>query len=341
MKRTIDIIAGGAGFVGSHLVSECLKQGHYVIVIDNFYTGRIQNLREVIESIHGSKLQIKNMNIARMDITEAIELRELAYKYGDELRIFNLACPASPPAYQQMPIQTLDTCYTGTKQMLDLAKTLHAKVFVHTSTSEVYGDPLVHPQTEDYRGNVSCTGIRACYDEGKRVAETLICEYQRQYGLNTKIARLFNTYGPHMDPLDGRVVSNFIIQALQSKPITIYGDGSQTRSFCYVSDTVRGLLALADSDDAFHGPVNIGNDHEFTILQLTETLTNLLPFKPDIQYCGLPADDPTRRKPDLTLARQYLDYEPTVQLHEGLQYTIEYFKQELAHGNVLKAKWEK
>ena len=303
------IVTGGAGFLGSHLCKRLLEDGHEVISVDNFYTSSKQNIIELLDNPY--------FEILRHDITFPL------YLEGDE--IYNLACPASPIHYQCDPVQTTKTCVHGAINMLGLAKRIKAKIF-QASTSEVYGDPKVHPQTENYLGHVNPIGIRSCYDEGKRCAETLFFDYYRQHSLNIKVARIFNTYGPNMHPNDGRVVSNFIMQALNGKPITIYGDGKQSRSFCYVDDLIDGFIRLMDSSDDFTGPVNLGNPVEFTIRELAENIIELTNSKSEIVNKPLPQDDPMQRQPDITLATNELNWKPSVNLKEGLIKTIEYFE---------------
>lgn len=310
------LVTGGAGFLGSHLCERLLKDHADVICVDNFYTGSKVN----IEHLMGNPY----FELIRHDITFPL------YLEIDE--IYNLACPASPVHYQFDPVQTTKVNVHGSINMLGLAKRTKAKI-LQASTSEVYGDPEVHPQREDYRGNVNPLGIRACYDEGKRCAETLFFDYHRQHKVRIKVARIFNTYGPRMHPNDGRVVSNFIIQALTNRPITVYGDGSQTRSFCYVDDMIEGLVRLMNTPDDFTGPVNLGNPHEVSILELAETIIELTGSKSEIVFKPLPYDDPRRRCPDITLARTVLQWEPKVPLREGLKKTIEYFD------NCLRAEW--
>ncbi|MGC8720694.1 MAG: UDP-glucuronic acid decarboxylase family protein [Thermodesulforhabdaceae bacterium] len=310
------LVTGGAGFLGSHLCERLLKDNADVICVDNFYTGSKVN----IEHLMGNPY----FELIRHDITFPL------YLEIDE--IYNLACPASPVHYQSDPVQTTKVNVHGSINMLGLAKRTKAKI-LQASTSEVYGDPEVHPQREDYRGNVNPLGIRACYDEGKRCAETLFFDYHRQHKVRIKVARIFNTYGPRMHPNDGRVVSNFIIQALTNRPITVYGDGSQTRSFCYVDDMIEGLVRLMNTPDDFTGPVNLGNPHEVSILELAETIIELTGSKSEIVFKPLPYDDPRRRCPDITLARTVLQWEPKVPLIEGLKKTIEYFD------NCLRAEW--
>jgi len=301
-------VTGGAGFLGSHLCERLVSQGHEVLCIDNYFTGSKNNVRHLIDN--------PLFEMMRHDVTFPL------YIEVDE--IYNLACPASPIHYQHDPVQTTKTSVHGAINMLGLAKRIKAKIF-QASTSEVYGDPLVHPQTEDYWGHVNPTGIRSCYDEGKRCAETLFFDYHRQHNLRIKIARIFNTYGPRMHPEDGRVVSNFIVQALRGDPITIYGDGSQSRSFCYVDDLINIFTLLMDSGDDFTGPMNTGNPIEFTIYELAEKVIALIGSKSEIVFRPLPADDPKQRQPDITLARDKFGWEPAVALEEGLKPTIDYF----------------
>jgi UDP-glucuronate decarboxylase len=303
------LITGGAGFLGSHLCDKLLNQGHEVICLDNLYTGQKKNV------FHN--LNNPNFEFIRHDITEPIRL--------EVDQIYNLACPASPVHYQNNPVGTTKTCVHGSINMLGLAKRIGARI-LQASTSEVYGDPEVHPQTEDYKGCVNPVGIRSCYDEGKRCAETLFFDYHRQHDVSIKVMRIFNTYGPRMHPDDGRVVSNFIVQALSGVDITIYGDGSQTRSFCYVDDLLNGMVSLMNSPEEFTGPVNIGNPDEFTIKQLAEKVIELTGSKSKIIFKDLPSDDPTRRRPDISLAKKELNWQPMIKLEEGLQSTIDYFK---------------
>lgn len=310
MSKTI-LVTGGAGFIGSHLCEKLIEQGHYVTCLDNFFTGSKKNIEHLIDN--------KHFKLIRHDITEPIRLE------ADE--IYNLACPASPVHYQYNAIKTIKTSVLGVTNMLGIAKRTNAKI-LQASTSEVYGDPLMHPQKEEYWGNVNPIGIRSCYDEGKRVAETLMMDYHRQHNVDIKIIRIFNTYGPRMAENDGRVVSNFIIQSLKNQDITIYGDGSQTRSFCYVDDLVRGMMALMNKD-GFHGPVNVGNDGEFTIKELAELVIKFTNSSSKIVYKPLPSDDPVKRRPDLTLAKKELNYKPTIKLEDGLKKTIEYFESTL------------
>ncbi len=308
MEQKTILVTGGAGFIGSHLCEKLLNQGNYVICLDNFFTGSKKNIEHLLDN--------KKFEFIRHDVTEEIRL--------EVNQIYNLACPASPVHYQYNPIKTIKTSVLGITNMLGLAKRVKARI-LQASTSEVYGDPLMHPQKEVYWGNVNTIGIRSCYDEGKRVAETLMMDYHRQNNVDTRIIRIFNTYGPRMAKNDGRVVSNFIVQALNGEDITIYGDGSQTRSFCYVDDLVRGMISLMEKDNYFE-PVNIGNDGEFTIKELAEQVIELTGSKSKIIYKDLPSDDPTKRRPDLTRARKELGYEPTVKLRDGLIKTIQYFE---------------
>ena len=304
------LVTGGAGFLGSHLCEKLLNRNYDVLCVDNFFTGSKDNIRHLLGNPH--------FELIRHDVTFPL------YVEVDE--IYNLACPASPIHYQYDPVQTTKTSVHGAINMLGLAKRVKAKI-LQASTSEVYGDPEVHPQTEDYWGRVNPIGLRACYDEGKRCAETLFFDYFRQYGLRIKVARIFNTYGPGMQPNDGRVVSNFIMQALTNTPITIYGKGEQTRSFCYVDDLVDGLILLMESPDELTGPVNLGNPGEFTILELAEQVIVQTGSKSKIIFNPLPSDDPKQRKPDITLARTQLRWEPKIDLRAGLRDTIAYFKQ--------------
>lgn len=310
MKRIL--VTGGAGFIGSHLCERLLNDGHDVICLDNFFTGSKDNIRHLIGNDH--------FELVRHDVTKEF--------FAEVDEIYNLACPASPPHYQYNAIKTIKTSVLGGLHMLGLAKRCNAKI-LQASTSEVYGDPKVHPQTEDYWGNVNPIGIRSCYDEGKRCAETLMMDYHRQNNVDTRIVRIFNTYGPKMAVNDGRVVSNFIIQALQNKDITIYGDGSQTRSFCYVSDLVDGLIKMMNNPQGFVGPVNLGNPSERTILEFAKYIIELTNSSSKIIFEPLPQDDPTQRKPDISLAKKELDWEPRVDLEEGLKKTIEYFDKKL------------
>lgn len=307
------LVTGGAGFVGSHLIDALLKQGHDVLCVDNLFTGSRRN----IAHLHNHP----NFELMRHDVTFPL------YVEVDE--IYNLACPASPVHYQRDPVQTTKTSVHGAINMLGLAKRLKCKIF-QASTSEVYGNPKVHPQTEDYWGNVNPVGPRACYDEGKRCAETLFFDYHKQHGLEIKVARIFNTYGPRMHHADGRVVSNFVVQALEGKDITIFGDGSQTRSFCYVDDLVDGFIRFMDTDSNVSGPMNLGNPNEFTIKELAEQVVEMTGSKSRIVHRDLPADDPQQRQPDISFAKRQLGWEPKVQLSEGLGFTINYFENLLA-----------
>jgi UDP-glucuronate decarboxylase len=307
--RKRSLVTGGAGFLGSHLCKRLLDEGHNVLCADNLYTGTKDNLRDLLDD--------PNFEFMRHDITFPL------YVEVDE--IYNLACPASPIHYQHDPVQTTKTSVHGAINMLGLAKRVKAKIF-QASTSEVYGDPTVHPQTEDYWGHVNPIGQRACYDEGKRCAETLCFDYQRQHGLQIKVGRIFNTYGPNMSPNDGRVVSNFIVQALQGQPITIFGDGSQTRSFCYADDLIEAFIRIMNTPDDFTGPVNLGNPNEFTIAELAELVIELTGSKSRIDYQPLPSDDPRQRCPDIGMAKKYLDWSPTIELREGLMRTIPFFE---------------
>jgi UDP-glucuronate decarboxylase len=313
------LVTGGAGFIGSHLCERLLASGHEILCVDNFFTGRRTNVSHLLEDPH--------FELLRHDITFPL------YVEVDE--IYNLACPASPVHYQFDPVQTTKTSVLGAINMLGLAKRLRAKL-LQASTSEVYGNPAVHPQTEDYWGNVNPNGRRSCYDEGKRCAETLCFDYHRQHGVLIKVARIFNTYGPRMHPNDGRVVPNFVVQALTGEPITVYGDGTQTRSFCYVSDLVDGLVRLMAADDEVTGPVNLGNPGEFTILELAEMVINLTNSPSSIAYASLPADDPVQRRPDITRARERLGWQPRIPLEEGLQRMIPYFEQRLRRNIALQ-----
>lgn len=303
------LITGGAGFLGSHLAEQLLLQGHYVLCVDNYFTGNKNNVLHLLDN--------PRFELMRHDVTFPL------YVEVDE--IYNLACPASPIHYQHDPVQTTKTSVHGAINMLGLAKRVGAKI-LQASTSEVYGDPSVHPQREEYWGNVNPIGIRSCYDEGKRCAETLFFDYHRQHQLRIKVMRIFNTYGPRMHPDDGRVVSNFIVQALRGEPITIYGDGSQTRSFCYVDDLIKGMISLMESSDDFTGPVNIGNPNEFTIMQLAEVIVEAVGSSSKIITQPLPSDDPKQRQPDISLAKQTLSWEPSVELQEGVRKTIDYFR---------------
>lgn len=306
MNETI-LVTGGAGLIGSNLCENLINENFHVICLDNFLTSSKNNIAHLMSK--------SNFELIEHDITEPISLKVD--------KIFNLACPASPVHYQKDPIKTLKTSVLGIINMLELAKQNNARI-LQASTSEIYGDPLVHPQKEEYCGNVNTIGIRSCYDEGKRTAETLLMDYHRQYNLDTRIVRIFNTYGPKMAKNDGRVVSNFILQAIHNEDITVYGDGSQTRSFCYVDDLIKGLQALMNKEN-YHLPVNLGNDGEFTVKELAEKIIKLTNSKSKIIYKALPSDDPIKRKPDLTRAREVLNYEPKIKLEDGLKKTIEYF----------------
>ena len=310
MKRIL--VTGGAGFLGSHLCRKLVNDGNYVICMDNLYTGKMSNIEDLLDN--------KNFEFIKHDVTKRINLKV------DQ--IYNAACPASPPAYQKSPTYTVKTCFLGVMNMLDLAKKNNATM-LQFSTSEIYGDPEVHPQTEDYRGNVNPIGIRACYDEGKRVGETLMFDYLREFGSKIKVIRIFNTYGPNMDINDGRVVSNFITQALKGEDITIYGDGTQTRSFCYVDDLIESIVKMMNSDESFAGPVNLGNPGEFTMLELANLIIKLTKSKSKIVFKELPSDDPTKRKPNISLAKEKLGWEPKINLEKGLKKTIAYFKKEV------------
>ena len=303
------LITGGAGFIGSHLCKKLLDEGNEILCLDNFYTGAKANVLELTVNPY--------FEVIRHDVIIPMHFEV------DE--IYNLACPASPVHYQHDPVQTVKTSIMGAINVLDLAKRLNIRV-LQASTSEVYGDPSVHPQTEDYWGNVNPVGIRSCYDEGKRCAETLFFDYHRQYGTDIKVIRIFNTYGPNMHPNDGRVVSNFIVQALKGEDLTIYGDGSQSRSFCYVDDLVDGIIKMMNAEKGFIGPVNLGNPIEFTIMELAEKVLALTGSKSKLTFKPLPEDDPKQRCPDISLAKSKLGWEPQVKLEEGLVKTIEYFK---------------
>jgi len=307
------LVTGGAGFLGSHLSDRLLSEGHEVIAVDNFFTGN----KRIVWHLGDNK----NFELIRHDVTFPLYLEVDA--------IYNLASPASPIHYQRDPVQTTKTSVLGAINMLGLAKRLGVKIF-QASTSEVYGDPEVHPQPESYWGRVNPIGPRACYDEGKRAAETLFFDYHRQHGMPIRVARIFNTYGPRMAPDDGRVVSNFVLQALRGEPLTIYGDGSQTRSFCYVSDLVDGFVRLMDNDKDLVGPVNLGNPGEFTMKELADAVIDVTGSKSTIEHKPLPQDDPKQRQPDISLAKKELGWEPTIQLREGLEKTVEYFRGVLA-----------
>ena len=307
------LVTGGSGFLGSHLCEQLICEGHEVICVDNFFTGAKENLNNIVNN--------KRFELIRHDITLPlfIEIDE----------IYNLACPASPIHYQHDPVQTLKTSVVGSINMLGLSKRVGAKIF-QASTSEIYGDPEVHPQTEDYWGNTNPIGFRSCYDEGKRCAETLFFDYHRKHNLNIKLARIFNTYGPRMHPNDGRVVSNFIVQALRSEPITIYGDGTQTRSFCYVDDLISAFRKFMDTDDDIIGPINLGNPSEITVISLARKILDMTNSASEIIFKKLPSNDPIRRQPDISKAKAQLDWEPKVSLEDGLNKTIDYFTKKLA-----------
>jgi UDP-glucuronate decarboxylase len=302
------LVTGGAGFIGSHLCERLLKEEHDVLCLDNFFTGRRDNIVPLLDN--------QRFELIRHDVIEPILL--------EVDQIYNLACPASPIHYQYNPVKTVKTSVMGTINMLGLAKRVHARI-LQASTSEVYGDPLVHPQTEDYWGNVNPIGLRSCYDEGKRIAETLMMDYHRQNQVDTRIARIFNTYGPRMLENDGRVVSNFIVQALRGQPLTLYGEGDQTRSFCYVDDLVEGLVRLMNADN-LHEPVNLGNPGEFTIKQLAEEVARICGSEANVKYLPLPQDDPKQRQPNISRAQELLGWNPTISLREGLEKTVAYFK---------------
>ncbi len=303
------LVTGGAGFLGSHLCRELVRQGQEVLCVDNFFTGHKRNIGELLDE--------PNFELIRHDIVNPVFL--------EVDQIYNLACPASPEHYQYNPVKTIKTSVMGTIHMLGLAKRVKARV-LQASTSEVYGDPQVHPQPESYWGHVNPVGVRSCYDEGKRCAETLCFDYHRQNHVEIKVARIFNTYGPNMDVNDGRVVSNFIVQALQGKPLTIYGDGSQSRSFCYLDDMVAGLIALMESPAEFTGPMNLGNPTEMTVKDLAEMVLELTGSSSPIDHRPLPADDPVQRQPDITLAKEKLGWQPTIELNNGLGHTISFFR---------------
>lgn len=305
------LVAGGAGFIGSHLCRRLLNEGNQVICVDNLFTGSKENIKDLMSNF--------NFEFIRHDITVPLSV--------EVDKIYNLACPASPVHYQLDPIKTMQTSVLGAMNLLELAKRLNARI-LQASTSEVYGDPdpRFHPQSESYWGNVNPIGIRSCYDEGKRVAETLFFDYHRQYNLAIKVIRIFNTYGPYMNPEDGRVVSNFIVQALRGEDITIYGEGKQTRSFCFVDDLVDGMIRLMESEDGFTGPCNVGNPGEFTMLELAEKVIKQTGSNVKLVYKPLPQDDPKQRRPDISLAKEKLDWEPKINLDQGLEKTIEYFK---------------
>jgi UDP-glucuronate decarboxylase len=308
MNETV-MVTGGAGFLGSHLCEKLVKQGHDVLCIDNLFTGRKDNIRHLLSE--------SNFEFTRHDVTFPL--------YVEVGQIFNLACPASPVHYQHDPVQTIKTSVHGAINMLGLAKRVGARI-LQASTSEVYGDPAVHPQTEDYWGNVNPIGIRSCYDEGKRCAETLFFDYHRQHAVDIKVVRIFNTYGPRMQPNDGRVVSNFIVQALKGEDITIFGDGSQTRSFCYVDDLIEAMVRMMQTDSDVTGPINIGNPGEFTMIELAEAVLKIVGGTSKIAFRPLPMDDPKQRQPDISLAKEKLDWTPKISLADGLIPTIDYFR---------------
>lgn len=326
MKETLILVTGGAGFLGSNLCKVLVKQGNYVVCMDNLFTGQKENIKDLLDK--------DNFVFIEHDVTEPIPVTTI-FNFKTQkctaaqlCQIYNLACPASPMHYQADPVKTLKTNVFGAIHVLELANSTNA-VVLQASTSEVYGDSQVSPQPESYRGNVNPIGIRACYDEGKRAAEALFFDYQRMYGVIIKVIRIFNTYGPNMHLQDGRVVSNFIIQAMKNEDITIYGDGMQTRSFCFVSDLIQGMIRLMNSSSELHGPINMGNTEEFTIKALAELVIHLLDSKSKIAYMPLPEDDPYQRKPDIAQAKQMLGWEPQIRLHEGLEKTIRYFKERL------------
>ena len=306
------LITGGAGFLGSALSKRLLKEGNEIWCLDNFFTGKMENIADLLADPH--------FHLINQDIINPVDV--------PVDQIYNLACPASPVHYQQEPVHTAKTCFLGALNVLELAKKYDAAV-LQASTSEIYGDPLVHPQTEEYKGNVNPVGIRSCYDEGKRIAETLFFDHARQYGTKIRIVRIFNTYGPYMDSKDGRVVSNFIIQALKGEKITVYGDGSQTRCFCYVDDMIEAFIRMMNNPQGFVGPVNLGNPVEMTVKELAEKIIWLTGSSSSLEHRELPQDDPTRRKPDISLARKKLGWEPKVSLEQGLQKTITYFKMQI------------
>ena len=310
------LITGGAGFLGSHLVERLLNEGNDVICLDNFYTGTRENLKNLVES--------GNLEIIRGDVTNPFTFEVDA--------IMNLACPASPIHYQRYPVETTRTSILGALNSLDLARKLEIPVF-QASTSEVYGDPTISPQIESYWGNVNPIGIRSCYDEGKRAAETLFMDYNRQYGTQIRLARIFNTYGPRMSINDGRVVSNFIVQALTNQPITIYGDGSQTRSFCYVTDLIDGFIRIMEKKDSIVGPINLGNPNEFSMLELANEIIEITGSKSKLHFEPLPEDDPKQRRPDITLANKELKWEPKIQLREGISKSVDYFRAKISNLN--------
>ena len=308
------LVTGGAGFIGSHLCERLLSEGHEVICVDNFFTGRRENILHLLDN--------HLFELLRHDVIEPLLL--------EVDQVYNLACPASPVHYQYNPVKTVKTNVMGTINMLGLAKRVRARI-LQASTSEIYGDPIVHPQVESYWGNVNPVGLRSCYDEGKRIAETLMMDYHRQNKVDTRIARIFNTYGPRMAEHDGRVVSNFIVQALRGEPVTVYGNGDQTRSFCYVDDLIEGLVLLMNTDDV-HEPVNLGNPDTFTIKELADRVAQLCDSDAGVKYCPLPEDDPQQRKPDITRARSLLHWSPKIKLSEGLPLTIDDFAKRIGRG---------
>lgn len=308
--KTRVLVTGGAGFLGSHLCERLLEEGHFVLCLDNYFTGAKRNIVHLMEN--------RNFEVIRHDLVNPIFL--------EVDQIYNLACPASPVHYQYNPVKTTKTSVMGAIHMLGLAKRVKAKI-LQASTSEIYGDPVVHPQDETYWGNVNTIGIRACYDEGKRCAETLFFDYYRQNKVNIRVVRIFNTYGPRMHPHDGRVISNFIMQALKREPISIFGDGRQTRSFCYVDDMIDGLIRMMNGPDEFVGPVNLGNPGEYSMLELAEAIVELTGSTSQLEFHPSPMDDPKRRQPDITLAKEKLGWEPKVELREGLEKTIRYFRE--------------
>lgn len=314
------LVTGGAGFLGSNLCTRLLADGHNVTCVDNLVTGSLENIRELLNQ--------PGFTFLEHDIIKPLDLQ------ADQ--IYNLACPASPPHYQADPVKTAKTSVFGILNMLELARKYHARI-LQASTSEVYGDPQIHPQPETYRGSVNPIGIRACYDEGKRMAETLLFDYRRMYGVDIKVIRIFNTYGPKMDPDDGRVVSNFIVQALRGEPLTVYGNGSQTRSFCYVDDLIEGMIRMMNSKEGFTGPVNLGNPGEFTMLELAQKVCALAGCKRQIMFQELPADDPVKRRPVIELAERELGWKPQTALEDGLCRTMEYFR---GHLDFAKGKVE-
>ncbi len=317
-NQKICLVTGGAGFLGSNLCAQLLNQGHIVIALDNFFTGRQENIYPFLSN--------KNFSFIEHDIINPLKIDYVDW-------IFNLACPASPPHYQKDPIYTTKISVIGALNMLELARTHNARI-LQASTSEVYGDPDVHPQPESYKGSVNPIGIRSCYDEGKRCAESLFFDYHRIHKTDIKVIRIFNTYGPNMDPNDGRVVSNFIIQALKNESITMYGNGTQTRSFCYVDDLIDGIVAMMNTDNTIIGPLNLGNDKEFNLLQLADLVIKLTGSSSTKTFNPLPSDDPRQRRPDLTMTKQTLNWKPIVQLEDGLQKTINYFSKIIVENNM-------